>query len=131
MLNGCVYPAIRTLILRSVRKFTIYYNSIIGIFLFYRLCVSLVYKTLLKTLAMLRLSSITTLYLSPAYTVYIFSSSRYKAVSTEHCFWVPICVYGRSAYVSARKRTLFAMIALSAFPSVLSSVISRYALGSV
>ena len=76
VLSGCVYPATRTLILRSVRKFAIHCNSNIGIFLFRRLYVSLVYKTLLKALATSRLSSVVTLGLFPTYTIRIFSSSR-------------------------------------------------------
>ena len=76
MLNGYVYLVTRILILRSIRKFIIYYNSIIGIFLFYRLCISLACETLLKALATLRLSSVVTLGLFPAYTVCIFLSSR-------------------------------------------------------
>ena len=66
VLSGCVYPVTRTLILRSVRKFVIYYDSNIGIFLFRRLCVSLACETLSNALATSRLSSVVTLGLFPA-----------------------------------------------------------------
>jgi hypothetical protein len=117
--------------MRLVKKFFIYCINIADIFLFLRLCVNFVYKTLSNELATSMLRSVAIFSLFSAHTVYIFLSRKCNAVSTNRCFLALICVLGRSACVSAKKRILFATIASKAFPSMLNSVISLYTVESI